>query len=152
MDTNGYPKALAVQVTRSGAAWATRQIAICSDWAVAKARFLEHFDHPEQQFVLRQRLFQIKQGGQESVRQYYDRFGELVANLNEDDSNPQVLLLFYNGLKDSLKPFYRMTTLSTPPTNFAKAVVMAQALEMAQDPRSAESAALTAGKGSSKEG
>ena len=138
LETEGYPKgnwsqALAVQVTGTGTTWVVRELSHQADWELTREAFLAHFDHHDQKFIRRQRLNSLKQGTKEGVRQYSDKFGTLVEELDEDESSEQVLSLFYNGLKRELKPHYRIASLSNTPASLAEAFAMALAIESALD-------------------
>lgn len=126
-----WPKALAGQITGSGASWALRTlIKEDIDWEEAKDCFIKHFDHPDHQFMLRQQLFKLKQANNESVRQYSDKFAELVFELGEDDESEQILAQFFHGIKDDLMPLYRMATIFNPPKNLKEASLIAQSLDL----------------------
>ncbi len=126
-----WPKALAGQISGSGAAWALRNLTKDDvEWDSAKDSFLQHFDHPDHQFTLRQCLFRLKQLHSESVRLYADKFSELVFELGEDDNSELILAQFFHGLRDDLIPLYRMATLSHAPQNLLDASSIAQSLEL----------------------
>jgi hypothetical protein len=128
---NQWAQALAVQVRGSGAAWVMRTLADENDWHVAKMKFMQHFDHPDQKFINRQRLYNMRQRGDESIRQFSDRFGNLVEELGENDESEQLLTLFFNGLKKEIMPHYRVAILNNTPTNLSQAYSIAQAVEAA---------------------
>jgi len=58
-------------------------------------------------------------------------FTSLVEDLNEDDTSSHILSCFYNGLKQEIKPHYRMSILNNPPKNLSHAYTIAQAAESA---------------------
>ena len=100
-----------------------------TNWEQAKQALLNHFDHPDQRFALRQHLYHLQQTDRESVRQYADRFGALAEQLGEDESSEQLLSFFFNGLRAELQQPYRIAIIAKAPTTLAEASATAQAVE-----------------------
>ena len=86
LDSEGYPKtrwgrALAIQVTGTGTHWVLSTLSENPDWGQVLSQFLAHFDHPDQRFILQQRISSMTQNSGESVRQYSDWFLDLADQL-----------------------------------------------------------------------
>ncbi|KAJ3267425.1 hypothetical protein HK104_005907 [Borealophlyctis nickersoniae] len=71
------------------------------DWEDVKRLLLERFTTKEQQLLVRQQMFQIKQTG--TVTDYTHRFDMLLMQLPQRDTDETYVTLYLNGLKDEVK-------------------------------------------------
>ncbi|KAJ3269513.1 hypothetical protein HK104_005111, partial [Borealophlyctis nickersoniae] len=71
------------------------------DWRDAKRLLLKRFTTKEQQLLVRQQLFQIKQTG--TVTDYTHRFDMLLMQLPQRDTEETYVTVYLNGLKEEVK-------------------------------------------------
>ncbi|KAJ3247737.1 hypothetical protein HK104_007775, partial [Borealophlyctis nickersoniae] len=71
------------------------------DWEDVKRLLLKRFTTKEQQLLVRQQLFQIKQTG--TVTDYTHRFDMLLMQLTQRDTEETYVAMYLNGLKDEVK-------------------------------------------------
>ena len=144
-----WGQALAIHVKGSGAQWVMTHLANQENWQAAREAFLQHFDHPDQKHIKRQRLMNMKQKDTESVRKYSERFEALLEEIGEDDTSETILMVFYLGLKKKIKSRYRLAMhMGRSPTSLLEATTLAMVIEASKEERlDTESGVATSAKG-----
>ena len=118
--------------TLEGAAkkWGRREIVDKHlNWYQAKEIFIGHFLHADEALEMQAEFASIKQGPLETVREYGDRFADLMFSLGESEASVMNLYKFQRGLLQETQVNYAVAIRSKRPKDIAEAVAVAIAVE-----------------------
>lgn len=139
-----WPTALVKACKGTARTWARRVIFNkVTDWAAAQQLFMLEFHHADEALELRSELAEITQGPTETVRQYGERFLDLLSNLGDDPTHQQTLYLFQRGLRESIQGLYSTSNALNPIEHINMAIRVATTLENATTTRKTKVKAIS---------